>query len=93
MKDVFVGGAVVAGIGAMITGSLLDRAAGITPAIETGGMPALQSSPRVARLERLVDIFGGAKLLVDAGIVATTAILAMKSGRSARWSLISRLLP
>jgi hypothetical protein len=93
VKDVFVGGAVVAGIGAILAGSLLDRASRGVPAIETGGRPALETPPRIARLERIVDVFGSAKLLFDAGIVATTAILAMKSGRSARWSLLSRLLP
>ena len=93
VKDVFVGGAVVAGVGAIITGTLLDRASGGARSIEAGTMPMLETPPRVARLERLVDVFGNAKLLFDAGIVATTAILAMQSGRSGRWSLISRLLP
>lgn len=93
VKDVLVGGAVVAGVGAIATGIMLDRASGGAPAIETGAEPAAETPPRVAKLQKIVHLFGNAKLVLEAGVVITTAILAMKSGRSARWSFFSRLLP
>jgi hypothetical protein len=93
IKDVLVGGATVAGIGAIATGMMLDRVSGGAPAIETGDQPAAETPPQVAKLQKLVNAFGNAKLVLEAGVVITTAILAMKSGRSARWSFFSRLLP
>ena len=93
VKDVFVGAAFAAGVGAMITGKLLDRESGGAPEIETGAEPAAETPPRVAKLQRTVNAFGNAKLICEAGVIVATAILAMKSGRSARWSLFSRLLP
>ncbi|MEO6575299.1 MAG: hypothetical protein ABIP89_15745 [Polyangiaceae bacterium] len=93
IKDLLVGGATVAGVGALITGTMLDRASGGAPVIESGSEPAAETPSRVARLQAMVNAFGAARVLLEAGIVATTAILAMQSGRSARWSFISRLLP
>lgn len=92
-KDIFVGGAVLSGIGALVVGNLLDRESGGAPAIESGSEPAAETPPRIAFLQKLVNGFGAAKLFFDAGVLATTAVLAMKSGRSGRWSLLSRLLP
>lgn len=93
VKDVLVGGAALAGIGAIATGIMLDKASGGAPAIETGAEPAPETSMKVASLQKLVNAFGNAKLVLEAGVVITTAILAMKSGRSARWSFFSRWLP
>ncbi len=93
VKDVLVGGAVVAGVGAIITGSLLDRASGGAPVIETGALPAPETPKKIARLQKLVNTFGSSKIFFEASVVAVTAILAMKSGKSGRWAAISRLLP
>ncbi len=92
-KDVFVGAAFAAGVGAMVTGMMLDKESGGAPPIETGATPAPETPPRVAKLQKTVNAFGNAKLLFEAGVIATTAILAMKSGRSGRWAVLSRLLP
>lgn len=93
VKDVLVGGALLTGAATIVIGRLLDRASNGAPAIETGSEPAPETPPKVARLQKMVNAFGNAKILFEAGIVAATAILAMKSGRSPRWSVWSRFLP
>jgi hypothetical protein len=94
VKDILVAGAVVSGAGALVTGTLLDRAmrAGET-AIESGLEPAAETTPRVRRLQRTVNTLGIVNIALQAGVMAVTTILAMKSGKSTKWSLISRLLP
>lgn len=92
-KDILVGGAFAAGIGAITTGILLDKASNGAPPIETGAEPAPETPPATAKLQKLVNAFGNTKLVLEAGVLVATAILAMKSGRSARWSFVSRLLP
>jgi hypothetical protein len=91
-KDALVTGAVLSGVGAIATGTLLERERDREAAKGTGPIE-IELSPRIARLHRLVTAFGNAKLLFDGGVVIATTILAAKSGRSIRWSFLSRLLP
>jgi hypothetical protein len=92
-KDILVFGAVASGIGAMILGGSLDRAMqeSTTTGIETG----LGSEPptRVRKLQKSVSALGTLNLVMQAAVLATTTILAMKSGKSSTWSFISKLLP
>jgi hypothetical protein len=95
LKDVLVAGALVGGIGAMIAGTMLDRARraeGEAP-IETGSQPASDTPPRVARLQRVVNTLGTVNIAFQAAVLATTTILAMKAGKSKKWSFVSQLLP
>jgi hypothetical protein len=93
-KDVLVAGAVVSGIGSIVVGTLLSKAQKETGfAIEDGSTPAPETSPEVARLQRLVNVFGTANIGFQAGVLATTSMLAMKAGKSTKWSFVSKLLP
>jgi hypothetical protein len=89
-KDVLVFGAVASGIGAMILGGALDRAMQ-EPTIETG--LESETPTRVRRLQKSVSALGTLNLVMQAAVLATTTILAMKSGKSSTWSFISKLLP
>jgi hypothetical protein len=93
-KDVLVAGAVIGGVGSIIVGALLDKAQRESGfAIEDGATPAPETPAHVARLQRLVNVFGTANIGFQAGILATTTVLAMKSGKSSKWSFVSQLLP
>ncbi len=93
-KDLLVGGAFAGGVGALVTGTLLDRAMQDgESAIESGSEPAAETPPRVRRLQRTVNTLGVLNIALYAAVMATTTILAMKSGRSTKWSLVSKLLP
>ncbi len=96
VKDALVGGAFVAGVGSMIAGTVLDRErqrAGEAP-IESGSEPAPETPSRVAGLIRLTSAFGIASIVLQAAALATTTVLAMKAGKSAKWKLVAKkLLP
>lgn len=96
VKDGLVAGAFVAGVGSMVAGTLLSKArirAGEAP-IETGAQPAEDTPPKVASLQRITTGFGIACIALEAAVLATTTVLAMKSGKSKRWSFVSkRFLP
>ena len=42
---------------------------------------------------RFLGVMGPVNLACTAGVIGITAILAMKSGQSTKWSFLSRLLP
>lgn len=93
-KDVLVGGALVGGIASMVFGRMLDREMAISnEPIETGSRPAAETRERVAKLQRMTNGFGRLNVVMNAALLAVTTVLAMKSGRSSRWSFVSRLLP
>jgi hypothetical protein len=89
-KDVMVVAAVASGAATAVLGTLLDREIQRTGAPSE---PGPNPPPRVARLQRAVSILSDINLAIGIGLIATTAILAMESGKSARWSFFSRRLP
>lgn len=93
LKDRLVVGAFVSGVCALAVGTMLDAAHAENEPLESGGRPAAETSPRVARLQRAVNFFGAANIALQAGVLAVTAMLAMHSGKSHRWAFVSRLLP
>lgn len=93
LKDGLVIGAFASGVGALVTGTMLDSARRANEPIESGHTPTPQTRPRVAKLQRVVNIVGIANILLEASVLAATTVLAMKSGKSRRWSFVSRLLP
>jgi hypothetical protein len=93
LKDGLVIGAFASGVGALVTGSMLDAARRANEPIESGHTPAPETRPRVAKLQRMVNIVGIANIVLEASVLAVTTVLAMKSGKSRRWSFVSRLLP
>jgi hypothetical protein len=94
LKDAFVVGTLGTGIGAAITGRRLaaQRPGGGVP-MGPEGEVAPSAPAKAKRLQRAVDSLGIANLVCGAGVVALTAVLAMRAGRSGTWSLVSRFLP
>jgi len=93
-KDILLGTAIATNVATMFCGRAL--AAGQPDCaipIEQGGVPAPETPPRAAALQRAVSVLSNVNLLCAAGVIATTAILGMKSGKSSRWNFLSRLLP
>lgn len=92
VKDGLVTGAFVAGVGSMIAGTLLDKArveAGEAP-IETGAVPAEGTPRKVASLQRITNAFGIGSIVFQAAVLATTTVLAIQSGKSKKWSFVSK---
>lgn len=93
-KDALLAGSTLVGLAAMISGKKL---AGQTPGgavpIETGTEPAPETPDEAAKLLRTVNTLGNASIALIGATVAVSTILSMKSGESARWSAIARLLP
>ncbi|MDB5218822.1 MAG: hypothetical protein JWO86_6749 [Myxococcaceae bacterium] len=94
-KDVLVGGALVGGIGALVFGRMLDREMKISnEPLQTGSKPASETKKRVADLQRLTNGFGRLNVVMNAAVLAVTTVLAMKAGKSSKWTLLSKkLLP
>ncbi len=93
LKDGLVIGAFASGVGALVTGTMLDSARIADQPIESGQLAARETPPRLARLQRVVNTLGAVNIVFEAGVLALTTVLAMKAGKSAKWSLFSRLLP
>lgn len=93
LKDGLVLGAFATGVGSLVAGTLLAAALQRDEPIESGHSPAPGTSRRVAILQRVVNVIGAANIALEASVLAVTTVLAMKSGKSARWPWVSRLLP
>ncbi|HET9959924.1 MAG TPA: hypothetical protein VFQ61_35775 [Polyangiaceae bacterium] len=93
VKDVLVLGAFTTGVGALVTGTLLDNELTRPVPIESGHYAAPETPPRVARLQKIVNVVGALNVAFEAGVLALTTVLAMKAGKSSKWSLVSQLLP
>ena len=94
-KDILVGATVASAVGSAVAGNMMAKERqknGAVPLNDQGEVAA-DAPPRARRLGRITDAFGLANLLAGMGVVAVTAVLAMKAGKSGRWSAISRLLP
>ena len=93
-KDVLVAGALASGVGALVLGRMLDKETAISnEPLQFGSKPAAETRKRVADLQNLTNALGRLNVFMDAAVLAVTTMLAMKSGRSAKWSVVSRLLP
>jgi hypothetical protein len=94
-KDFLVGGALVGGVGAMVFGTMLDREVKISnEPIHSGSRPAAETRQRVASLQKLTNGFGRLNVVMNAAVLAVTTVLAMKAGKSSKWTLLSTsLLP
>lgn len=93
-KDILVAGALVGGVGAMIFGRMLDQEIEISnEPIQSGSKPAAETRQKVSDLQRLTNGFGRLNVVMNAAVLAVTTVLAMKAGKSGKWTLASRLLP
>lgn len=94
-KDVLVGGALVTGLAGLVGGMVLHRRQrrhGGAPVV-SGLRPAAETPRDVATAVKFLSIVGPINTALVAGAIAVNAALAQESGKSARWSAISRLLP
>ena len=93
-KDALVASTVGTGVASMILGGLLDREVerGQFP-VQPGSEPSPNASLHARRLQRAVNIVGDANIVLSGAVLGITTILAMQSGKSAKWSFLSRFLP
>jgi hypothetical protein len=98
-KDVLVGTSIGVGIASAIVGRLLAReksdrapASSAMGTAEIIGAPQIHSD-RSEKLQKTVDVLGSAELVLTAGILAVTSILAMESSKSLKFGGVSRFLP
>lgn len=93
-KDILVGATVASAIGAAVTGNVMGtRVQKEEVPFDENGEVAADAPPAARRLGRATDTFGLVNLLAGMGVIAVTSVLAMQSGKSTRWSFLSRLLP
>jgi hypothetical protein len=93
-KDALVGITVASGLGSMIGGFALSRQDhGGPPPLESGGEPSRETPEQAAKLQRAVDALGYVSLAGSAALIGLTAVLAIRSGKSTKWSFVSRFLP
>jgi hypothetical protein len=95
IKDAFVVGTLGTSIASALLGRRLQALApdGALPVSEDGRHLAAEAPAQAKRLNAVVDKVGIASLAFGAGVVALTAVLAMRAGQSGRWALFSRFLP
>jgi hypothetical protein len=94
VKDALVGTYLASGLTSTAAGYALSRASqGAPPQIESGSEPSSEAPERARVLQRTSDIAGFVNLAAGAAIIGVTAVLATKSGRSFKWSFVSRFLP
>ncbi|MCC6553534.1 MAG: hypothetical protein IT372_11010 [Polyangiaceae bacterium] len=94
LKDVLLGATIVTGAASMLSGEAMSREApeGAVP-VEGGNIPSVRTPRRAAGLQRFLGLMGPLNIGLTAGVIGVTTVLAMKSGRSAKWSFVSRFLP
>jgi hypothetical protein len=92
-KDILLGAYLATGVSSIATGYALSRSRDREPPpVESGDQPAFGTPQRSRGLQRASDWLGSANLAVGAGLIGITAMLSMRSGRSGKWTLVSRLL-
>ncbi|AUX26102.1 hypothetical protein SOCEGT47_066610 [Sorangium cellulosum] len=94
LKDVLLGATVATSVVNMVSGrEMSEQAPGLAVPVRSGDAPSPRTPGKAARLQRVLNVMGPLNIVLTAGVIGVTTILAMKSGRSAKWSLVSRLLP
>lgn len=93
-KDVLLGAAVISGFACIVAGNKMSQQApaGRVP-VAQGNVPSPRTPRTAAVIQRLLAVIGPVNMACTAGVIGVTAVLAMKSGRSAKWSFLSKLLP
>ena len=86
-KDVLIGGAFATGVAGLIAGRVLRRE---HRRVGGGDVPATE---RARKAKQILSIIGPLNAVLTAGAIGVNAALAQESGKSARWSLLSRALP
>ena len=89
-KDVLVGIYALSGIGAQIVGRTWGKR---EAPVKSGSEPSARASELDAKAQKTVNWLGRVSILSAAGIIALTAVLNIKAGRSVKWSALSKILP
>jgi hypothetical protein len=89
-KDALVVLYTVSGVGSLVSGRIWGRR---EPPVESGGVPAAETPASDAVALKASNWFGRVNIAAAAGIIALTAILNIKAGRSHKWNLLSAILP
>lgn len=89
-KDVAVGLYTLGGLGALLVGMTWGQR---QPPIESGNQPAAETSELDTRAQKATNFFGRLNLVAAAAIIVLSTALDMKGGRSAKWTLLSKLVP
>ena len=98
-KDVLVGASIGVGVAATVVGRLLareksDRAPASSAIATTELIAAPQlDNDRSQKLQKTVNILGDVQLVLTAGLLAVTSILAMEGNKSLKFGGVTRLLP
>jgi len=93
-KDILLGAAVVTGAANILSGRALgDQAPDHAVPVKSGDEPSARTPEKAKGLMRFLSVMGPVNLACTAGVIGVTAMLAMKSGQSTKWSFLSRLLP
>lgn len=93
-KDVLVGTMAATTAATAIGGALLRQSApqGNVP-VKEGGKPAPHAPRRQKGLLRALDVLGYVNLAAAAGVLGLTTAVAMKAGKSGKFSVVAGLLP
>ena len=89
-KDTLVGVYTLSGLGSLIVGKVWGVR---EPPVESGGEPAAETPERDVKTQRAMNWLGRLNIAAGAGIIALTAILNIKAGKSHKWSLLTAILP
>lgn len=82
VKESLVTGAFITGAGAFVTGTLLDAELRRDQKVKSGHPPTRSNPQRTARLRRAVRVLGTVNIVLQASVLAVTAMLAMRSQKS-----------
>jgi len=94
VKDALVAGSTVTGVaGLVLTSKLSSMNSRDEQPIFSGLEPSPEAKESQQRLQKTANAVGALNLVFTAGVIGVTAWLAMSSGKSSRWSFISRMLP
>jgi hypothetical protein len=94
VKDALVTAAVLTGAANMVGGAVMERRypGGAVP-VQEGNVPSPRTPPVAHFLQRFFAIMGPLNIACIAGVIGVTSALAMRSGKSVKWSFLSKLLP
>lgn len=94
LKDVLLGATVATSVVNMLSGrEMSEQAPDRAVPVRDGDAPSPRTPGKAAGLQQVLNVMGPLNIVLTAGVIGVTTLLAMKSGRSAKWSLVSRLLP
>lgn len=91
VKDVLVGAAVASGIVSYLYGKALWKQGSVP--MESGNKPAARTPDKAKALLMAVNAAGFAHIVATGGVLATTALLNFKAGKSHRWGALAKVLP